>query len=142
MNTTAYYNGFVSRCMEHGLTKQAADALYKEAGLLDDLKSGGGQLLDGMKTVGKSVLDKSQGLANDTWQAIKRMPPEQRNALLGTLFGGTGGLAAAIATGQGLSKGTAMTLWSAGLSGLGAYEGTRFGNYLAKRFGNPRQTYT
>lgn len=51
MNTNAYYNGFVSRCMERGLTKQAAGALYKEAGLLDDLKSGGGRLLDGMKTV-------------------------------------------------------------------------------------------
>ena len=31
MNKVAHYNGFVGRCQQYGLTKQAADMLYKQA---------------------------------------------------------------------------------------------------------------
>ena len=31
MNKVAHYNGFVGRCQQYGLTKQAADMLYKRA---------------------------------------------------------------------------------------------------------------
>ena len=35
MNKIAHYNGFVGRCQQYGLTKQAADMLYKQAGAAD-----------------------------------------------------------------------------------------------------------
>ena len=35
MNKVAHYNGFVGRCQQYGLTKQAADMLYKQAGAAD-----------------------------------------------------------------------------------------------------------
>ena len=37
MNKVAHYNGFVGRCQQYGLTKQAADMLYKQAWAKDVL---------------------------------------------------------------------------------------------------------
>ena len=37
MNKVAHYNGFVGRCQQYGLTKQAADMLYKQAQFLPTL---------------------------------------------------------------------------------------------------------
>ena len=63
MNKVAHYNGFVGRCQQYGLTKQAADMLYKQAGAADKAaKEGIGALLK--RVLWKTPVTYAQGKIN------------------------------------------------------------------------------
>ena len=111
MNKVAHYNGFVGRCQQYGLTKQAADMLYKQAGILDDLKE-----------TGKDMLS-----------AYKRLTPEEKAGLIGAAAGGTLGLGGGLLTGQGLGQSALLSLAGAGVGGIGGYGGTRLWQNIQDR---------
>ncbi len=110
MNAQAYYDGFVSKCMEHGLSKRAADGLYKQAGMLDDLKNRAGAVYRGLS-------------------------PDQRAALAGSLIGGGTGLVAGGLSGADFSNLLALTAGGAAVGGIGGYGGAKARRWLAGRRG-------
>ena len=111
MNKVAHYNGFVGRCQQYGLTKQAADMLYKQAGILDELKESGKDLLS----------------------AYNRLSPEEKAGLIGAAAGGTLGLGGGLLTGQGLGQSALLALAGSGVGGIGGYGGTRLWQNIADR---------
>ena len=77
MNKLAHYNGFVGRCQQYGLTKQAADMLYKRAA----------DAAAKADSSAKSVWDTIKGRWADIQGSWAELSPAQKKALIG---GGAG----------------------------------------------------
>ena len=101
MNKVAHYNGFVGRCQQYGLTKQAADMLYKRAAEEAAVKDA---------TIWSSIKNMWKGLS-----------PEQKGALLGSGAGGITGLLGGLITGHGVGRSALLSLLGAGAGGALGY---------------------
>ena len=117
MNKVAHYNGFVGRCRQYGLTKQAADMLYKRAaneaakadqsakGVWDTIKGRWAELSPAQK---KALIGGGAGLLTGGVVGALLDPRERfRNALIGALIG------TPVGAGVGYGTDKAIALWNA-----------------------------
>ena len=117
MNKLAHYNGFVGRCRQYGLTKQAADMLYKRAakgaakadqsakGLWDTIQGSWAALSPAQK---KALIGGGAGLLTGGVVGALLDPRERfRNALIGALIG------TPVGAGVGYGTDKAIALWNA-----------------------------
>ena len=116
MNKVAHYNGFVGRCQQYGLTKQAADMLYKQAGGFDRIKDYLAKVKGSLEATWdtlspaakKMIIGGGSGLLTGGVAGALVNPKQRlRNAILGALLGTT------VGTGIGYGANKAMALWDA-----------------------------